>query len=61
MKIDKNLLYGINKSMDKQMKNVENDILENQILMTEVPKNLNKALSHSLQKFSTTNFEKKIN
>ena len=59
MKIDKNLLHGINKSMDKQMKNVENDILENQILMTEVPKKLNKALSHSLQKFSTTNFEKK--
>ena len=59
MKIDKNLLQGINKSMDKQMKNVENDILENQILITEVPKQLNKVLSHSLQKFPTTNFEKK--
>jgi hypothetical protein len=59
MKIDKNLLNGINKSMDKQMKNVENDILENHILMTEVPKNLNKLLSHSSQRIPITNFEKK--
>jgi hypothetical protein len=59
MKIDKNLLNGINKSMDKQMNNAENDILENHILMTEVPKNLNKLLSHSSQRIPITNFEKK--
>ena len=59
MKINKNLLYGINKSMDKQMKNIETDIFENQILMTEVPKNLNKILSRSLQKIQVPNFEKK--
>ena len=59
MKINKNLLYGINKSMDKQMKNIETDIFENQILMTEVPKNLNKILSRSLQKIHVPTFEKK--
>ena len=59
MKVEQNLLNGINRSMDKQMKNIESDILENQILMTEVPKNLNKILSHSLQKIPISNFEKK--
>ena len=61
MKINKNILHGINKSMDKQMKNLETDIFENKILMTEIPKNLNKILSRSLQKINpNSNYDKKI-
>ena len=59
MKMNRNILSGINRSMDKQMKNIEKDLIENKILMTEIPKKLNK-LSHSLQKFpNISNFEKK--
>ena len=57
MNINKSIITGINKSMDKQMKNIEGDIFQNQILMTEIPKNLNNILNKSLQKSS--NFEKK--
>lgn len=59
MKVNRNIISGINRSMDKQMKNIEKDLIENKILMTEIPKNLNK-LSHSLQKFpNISNFEQK--
>ena len=57
MNINKNILTGINMSMDKQMKNIETDIIQNQILMTEVPKSLSNILSKSLEKSS--NFEKR--
>ena len=41
--IDLNIkaLNGINKGMEKQIKDIENDILENQILITEPKKKLN--------------------
>ena len=58
MKGSENITYGINKSLDKQMKKVEADIIEHKILMTE-PKNLNKLISHSLQKIPSIDIEKK--
>ena len=58
MKGSENITYGINKSLDKQMKKVEKDIIEHKILMTE-PKNLNKLISHSLQKIPSIDIEKK--
>ena len=57
MKLNKNITNGINKTMDKQMKNIESDIFENKILMTEIPKNLNNILSKSIQNLSS--YEKK--
>ena len=56
MNINKNVLTKINKSMDKQVKNLEDDILNNKVLMTEIPKNLNKILSRSLQKIPNYHF-----
>ena len=56
MNINKNVLSKINKSMDKQVKNLEDDILNNKVLMTEIPKNLNKILSRSLQKIPNYHF-----
>ena len=50
MKLSKNITLGINKSMDKQMKNIEEEIYGNKILMTEIPNNLSNILSQSLQK-----------
>ena len=58
MKGSNNITYGINKSLDKQMKKVEADIIEHKILITE-PKNLNKLISRSLQKIPTLDIEKK--
>ena len=53
--------FGINKSMDKQMKNLQNDIFENKVLMTEIPKNFNNLQSHSVQKLpKPQNFQQKI-
>ena len=49
-------LNGINKSMEKQIKNIEKDILENQILITE-PKRVIKINSKKTDKI--TNFEDK--
>ena len=57
MNINKNISRGINKSMDNQMKNIETDIVNNKILMTETPLNLGKMLSKSLKKIP--NFEKR--
>ena len=57
MKLNKNITNGINKTMDKQMKNIESDIFENKILMTEIPKNINNILSKSIQNLSS--YEKK--
>ena len=57
MNVNKNISYGINKSMDKQMKSLETDIYNNKILMTETPTNLSKILSKSFKKIN--NFEKK--
>ena len=62
MNLSRNILTGINRSMDKQMKNMETDIIEDRILMTEVPKNFNKPSSRSLQKapiLKLSNFEQK--
>ena len=49
-------LNGINKSMEKQIKNIEKDILENQILITE-PKRVIKINTKKTDKI--TNFEDK--
>ena len=49
-------LNGINKSMEKQIKNIEKDILENQILITE-PKRVIKINTKNTDKI--TNFEDK--
>ena len=57
MNTNKNITQGINKSMDKQMKNLHSDFFENKILMTEIPKKLDKLLSESLQK--SPNYETK--
>ena len=57
MNTNKNITQGINKSMDKQMKNLHSDFFENKILMTEIPKKLDKLLTESLQK--SPNYETK--
>ena len=58
MQTSETITLGINKSIDKQMKNLQTDIFDNKILMTEVPKQLNNLLSKSLVK-STKDFENK--
>ena len=42
MSVNKNISQGINKSMDKQIKNLETDIIRNKILMTKTPTNSKK-------------------
>lgn len=42
LKLGKNILQGVSKSIDKQMKRIEIDIKDEQILLTEIPKNINK-------------------
>lgn len=58
MQTSETITLGINKSIDKQMKNLQTDIFDNKILMTEVPKQLNNLLSKSLVK-SSKDFENK--
>lgn len=41
MKVNKNIIKGVNKSIDKQMKRIEIDFKDDQILLTEIPKNIN--------------------
>ena len=62
--LSRNALNGINEGIDKQLKNIESDIMEDKILMTEVPKknNIGRILSYSLQKIpklQLSNFEQK--
>ena len=62
--LSRNALNGINEGIDKQLKNIESDIMEDKILMTEVPKknNIERILSYSLQKIpklQLSNFEQK--
>ena len=62
--LSRNALNGINEGIDKQLKNIESDIMEDKILLTEVPKknNIGRILSYSLQKIpklQLSNFEQK--
>ena len=52
-------LNGINKSMEKQIKNIEKDILENQILITE-PKRIIKMNSKKTDKISAYENKRKL-
>ena len=64
IKISRNALNGINEGIDKQMKNIESEIMEEKILMTEIPKknNIERILSysvHKIPKLKLSNFDQK--
>jgi len=64
IKISRNALNGINEGIDKQMKNIESEIMEDKILMTEIPQknNIGRILSYSLHKMpklQLSNFDQK--
>ncbi len=57
------LLSSINKSLDTQVKNIHNEILDNQVLITGITKNMNKYIppeqQNSIGTFLSNNFESK--
>ena len=57
------LLSSINKSLDTQVKNIHNEILDNQVLITGITKNMNKYIppeqQNSIGTFRSNNFESK--
>jgi hypothetical protein len=61
--LSRNTLNGINEGIDKQLKNIGTDIMEDKILMTEIPKkNIIERLSYSLNKIpklQLSNFDQK--
>jgi len=46
MKINKNILNGVSNGLNQQLKYIEDDIDDNQILITEVSKNLNNLIKN---------------
>ena len=64
IKLNKNAKIGISEGINKQLKNIESEIMEDKILMTEVPKknNIGRMFSYSLHKMpklQLSNFEQK--
>ena len=57
------LLSSINKSLDTQVKNIHNEILDNQVLITGITKNMNKYIppeqQNSIGTFRSNNYESK--